>query len=88
LDVLVEGADSEREGRVVGTSCRYAPVSLPGLTSALLARLVPVRAERVQKGVILGEPLAEEASEAGDFRRRQPAALARRPLALAPALAV
>src|SRR5262249_7068122 len=45
LDVLVEGAAPGRPGWVVGTSCRYVPVALPGHLPALQARLVPVRAE-------------------------------------------
>jgi threonylcarbamoyladenosine tRNA methylthiotransferase MtaB len=55
LEVLVEG-ESKRPGSVQGTSCRYVPVSLPGLLPALLRRLVPVRAVGVEAGVILGEP--------------------------------
>jgi len=56
LEVLVEGADSRRPGFAHGTSCRYAPVSFPGHAPAVLRRLVPVLAERVDDGVILGEP--------------------------------
>ncbi len=59
LEVLVEGADPRRPGHVLGTSCRYAPVSLPGLESALLAKLVPVRAEWVADGVLVGRPEPE-----------------------------
>jgi tRNA A37 methylthiotransferase MiaB len=58
LEVLVEGDDPHRPGSVLGTSCRYAPVSFPGHAPALLRRVVPVRAERVDKGVILGTPEA------------------------------
>jgi threonylcarbamoyladenosine tRNA methylthiotransferase MtaB len=56
LDVLVESADPERPGRVRGTSCRYAPVSLAGHLPALIRRVVPVRAVGVDAGVLLGEP--------------------------------
>jgi threonylcarbamoyladenosine tRNA methylthiotransferase MtaB len=61
LEVLVEGADPKRPGFVLGTSCRYAPVAFPGHAPALVAKLVPVRAERVDDNVIIGqpEPLAE-----------------------------
>jgi threonylcarbamoyladenosine tRNA methylthiotransferase MtaB len=56
LDVLVEGADPKRAGRVQGTSCRYVPVSFRGHASALLRRVVSVRAVGIESGVILGEP--------------------------------
>jgi threonylcarbamoyladenosine tRNA methylthiotransferase MtaB len=56
LDVLVEGADDQRPGHARGTSCRYAPVSFPGHASALLRKRVPVRAVRVDDGIIVGEP--------------------------------
>jgi threonylcarbamoyladenosine tRNA methylthiotransferase MtaB len=58
LEVLVEGADPRRPGYVLGTSCRYAPVSFPGHAPALLRRVVPVCAERVESGVIVGRPEA------------------------------
>jgi threonylcarbamoyladenosine tRNA methylthiotransferase MtaB len=60
LDVLVEGADPRRPGHVLGTSCRYAPVSFAGHAPALIRRRVPVRAVAVAEGVILGEPEPEE----------------------------
>jgi threonylcarbamoyladenosine tRNA methylthiotransferase MtaB len=56
LDVLVEGSDPKRAGRVQGTSCRYVPVSFRGHAPALLRRVVAVRAVGVEAGVILGEP--------------------------------
>jgi threonylcarbamoyladenosine tRNA methylthiotransferase MtaB len=56
LEVLVEGADPHRAGHVVGTSCRQVPVSFPGLAAALLRRIVPVRASRIEDGSLLGEP--------------------------------
>ncbi len=59
LDVLVEGADPQRPGHALGTSCRYAPVSFAGHAPALLGRLVPVRAVGVGAGVVLAEPEAE-----------------------------
>jgi len=58
LDVLVEGADPNRPGHVIGTSCRYAPVSFPAHAAALIGRRVPVRAERPADGLILGRPEA------------------------------
>jgi threonylcarbamoyladenosine tRNA methylthiotransferase MtaB len=60
LEVLVEGADPKRPGHVLGTSCRYAPVSLPGLAAALLARLVPVQIERAAEGVLIGAPVPDD----------------------------
>ena len=60
LDVLVETADSARPGNVVGTSCRYVPVSFRGYFPALVRRRVPVRAVAVgEDGVIVGEPEIE-----------------------------
>jgi threonylcarbamoyladenosine tRNA methylthiotransferase MtaB len=61
LDVLVERADPKRPDHVQGTSCRYVPVSFRGHAPALLRRLVRVRATRIEAGMILGEPEAEEA---------------------------
>ncbi|MFO0842081.1 MAG: tRNA (N(6)-L-threonylcarbamoyladenosine(37)-C(2))-methylthiotransferase MtaB [Gemmataceae bacterium] len=57
LDVLVEGADDQRPGFARGTACRYAPVTFPGESAALLRQRVSVRALRVEGGVIVGEPL-------------------------------
>jgi threonylcarbamoyladenosine tRNA methylthiotransferase MtaB len=65
LEVLVEGADPARPGFVRGTSCRYAPVVFPAVAEALLGRRVPVRAERVQDGVLIASPEP-------DSRRRIP----------------
>jgi threonylcarbamoyladenosine tRNA methylthiotransferase MtaB len=59
LDVLVEGAAPSRSGFVTGTSCRYAPVVFPAVAAALVGRLVPVRAVRVEGGVIVAEPEVE-----------------------------
>jgi threonylcarbamoyladenosine tRNA methylthiotransferase MtaB len=56
LEVLVEGADSRRPGLVLGTSCRYAPVAFAAHAPALVGNLAPVRADRVQDGVIIGRP--------------------------------
>jgi threonylcarbamoyladenosine tRNA methylthiotransferase MtaB len=56
LEVLVEGADPHRPGHVLGTSCRYANVSVPGLAPALIGRLVAVRVERAEAGVVIGRP--------------------------------
>jgi threonylcarbamoyladenosine tRNA methylthiotransferase MtaB len=56
LEVLVEGADPHRRGRVLGTSCRYAPVSLPGHAPALTGQLVSVRAVGLDRSIVLGEP--------------------------------
>ncbi len=56
LDVLVEGGDPGRPGHVLGTACRYAPVSFPAHTPALVGQRVPVRAVGVHGGVLLGQP--------------------------------
>jgi threonylcarbamoyladenosine tRNA methylthiotransferase MtaB len=56
LGVLVEGADPRRPGHVMGTACRYAQVSFPSHAPALVGRLVPVRAEAVEEGTLLGHP--------------------------------
>jgi threonylcarbamoyladenosine tRNA methylthiotransferase MtaB len=56
LDVLVEGADPQRPGFLLGTSCRYVPVVFRGHAPALIRRRVPVRALGAADGVILGEP--------------------------------
>lgn len=71
LDVLVEGADEGRPGYARGTSCRYAAVTFPGHAAALIRRRVPIRASRVEEGVILGEPEPgmSESVEAGARRR-------------------
>jgi threonylcarbamoyladenosine tRNA methylthiotransferase MtaB len=45
LDVLVEGADPDMPGHVLGTSCRYVPVSLPGQLPHLLGKRVQVTAK-------------------------------------------
>jgi threonylcarbamoyladenosine tRNA methylthiotransferase MtaB len=60
LDVLVEGADPQRPGNVQGTACRYLPVSFRGHAPALLRKIVPVRATRIDAGMLLGEPEAEQ----------------------------
>ncbi len=59
LDVLVEGADPDRPGHVIGTSCRALPVSFPGHAPALIGRLAPVRATVLANGMLLGEPTVE-----------------------------
>jgi threonylcarbamoyladenosine tRNA methylthiotransferase MtaB len=56
LDVLVEGADPDRPGHVLGTACRYVPVALPGLASALTGRRVAARVTRDDGRVLLARP--------------------------------
>src|SRR5262249_46288268 len=56
LDVLIEGPHPTREGYVMGTSCRYAPVAVPGTLPALLSRRVPVRAVAVADGLVFAHP--------------------------------
>jgi threonylcarbamoyladenosine tRNA methylthiotransferase MtaB len=58
VDVLVEGADPDRPGYALGTSCRHVAVSFPGHAPALLRRVVPVRVDRLDRGRLLGEPVA------------------------------
>jgi threonylcarbamoyladenosine tRNA methylthiotransferase MtaB len=55
LRVLVESPVANRPGRMVGTSCRYAPVELDG-TIEIRKRFVEVTAGSVDGGRILGEP--------------------------------
>lgn len=64
LELLVEGPVPQRPGWVGGTSCRQVPVIFPGSLAALRARLVPVRAMRIEEGVLVGQPIAS-----GNFRR-------------------
>ncbi len=59
LDVLVEGADPQRPGHVLGTSCRYLPVSFRGHAAALVGRLAPVRVAGVSGATLRGEPVAD-----------------------------
>jgi threonylcarbamoyladenosine tRNA methylthiotransferase MtaB len=56
LDLLVEGAYPKRDGYVMGTSCRYAPVVVEGHLPALLSRRVPVRPMAVAGGVLFAHP--------------------------------
>ncbi|MEX2112028.1 MAG: tRNA (N(6)-L-threonylcarbamoyladenosine(37)-C(2))-methylthiotransferase MtaB [Pirellulales bacterium] len=56
LEVLVEGP-AENPDRVIGTSCRYAPVELPG-TADDLRKFVRVRAERVVDDRLVAMPIA------------------------------
>ena len=62
LDVLVEGADPRRPGHVVGTSCRSVHVSFPGFAPALLRKVVPIRVQSLQDGVLVGAPEPDDAS--------------------------
>jgi len=59
LDVLVEGADPRQPGHVRGTACRYVLVTFEGRAEVLLRRVVPVLAEGVIEGGILGRPAPE-----------------------------
>ncbi len=52
LRVLVESPVKERPGRMVGTSCRYAPVELPG-TVAMRRQFADVIAGEVREDRIL-----------------------------------
>jgi threonylcarbamoyladenosine tRNA methylthiotransferase MtaB len=59
LKVLVESPAADRLGHFVGTSCRYAPVELPGHEGVVLGQLTGVMARRIVHGRIWGEPLTE-----------------------------
>jgi threonylcarbamoyladenosine tRNA methylthiotransferase MtaB len=56
LRVLIESPLAERPGFMVGTSCRYAPVVVPGLISQR-KQLVKVMAESTFDGRIKGRPI-------------------------------
>jgi tRNA A37 methylthiotransferase MiaB len=56
LDVLVEGADPVRPGNVLGTACRYVPVSLPGIAAALTGKRIPARVVHADSRCVLAEP--------------------------------
>ncbi|MGF1580181.1 MAG: tRNA (N(6)-L-threonylcarbamoyladenosine(37)-C(2))-methylthiotransferase MtaB [Gemmataceae bacterium] len=60
LDVLVESDVHDVPGFVTGTSCRYAPTVFRGHAEALKGKIVPVLAERFEKGRIVGTPLPPE----------------------------
>lgn len=62
LDVLVEGPAPNHPGFVMGTSCRSVAVAFPGDFPSLQYRVVPVRATRIDNGVIIGEPLQDSSS--------------------------
>ena len=61
LQALVEGADPDRPGHVIGTSCRYLPVSFRGHAAALIGRLAPVRVAGNIGSTLLGDPVADHA---------------------------
>src|SRR5262249_37753533 len=65
LDVMVEGNDSARQGRVLGTSCRYVPVSLSGRSRDLTGHRVRVRAKVWEDPMILGDAESTPASYDG-----------------------
>ena len=54
LRVLVESPSASQPGRMIGTSCRYAPVELEG-SIAERKQFVEVVARSVENGMILGE---------------------------------
>jgi len=62
LDVLVEGAEPVRPGGyVIGTSCRFVPVSFRGLAPVLLRKRVRVQVTEVGPDGIRGEPIPKPA---------------------------
>ncbi len=54
LDVLVEGADTDRPGYARGTSCRFVPVSFPGDAGRLLRKRVSVQANEIGGRLLIG----------------------------------
>ncbi len=56
LQVLVESASDEHPGKVVGTSCRYAPVEFAGPMESC-GKLVSVVAEGCNQNRIFGAPI-------------------------------
>ncbi|MEK6235490.1 MAG: MiaB/RimO family radical SAM methylthiotransferase [Planctomycetales bacterium] len=65
LEVLVEGPDESRRGWGKGTSCRYAPCSVPA-SDDQTGELISFQATEVVDGVLQGAPLAS-ASAASSF---------------------
>jgi len=57
LRVLVESSADDQPGRMVGTSCRYAPVELLG-NESLVGKIVDVKAREIGDGRIVGQGLA------------------------------
>jgi threonylcarbamoyladenosine tRNA methylthiotransferase MtaB len=62
LEVLVEDQPAPWPGHVLGTSCRYAPAAFIGDQVALLGKLVPVLARRIEDGIIVGHPAQQARS--------------------------
>src|SRR5262249_9298789 len=63
LDMMVEGDDSQRPGNVIGTSCRFLPVSIPRSQpvsppkpgeDVIVGRCIRVRAMAWANDVIIG----------------------------------
>jgi len=55
LRVLIEGALQDSTGRLVGTSCRYAPVELPA-AAAQVGQLQEVVGQQIREGRIIALP--------------------------------
>jgi threonylcarbamoyladenosine tRNA methylthiotransferase MtaB len=55
LDVLVEGVDPARQGHLLGTACRYVPVSVPGHDAELIGKRVAARAVQVNRHCLVAE---------------------------------
>src|SRR5262249_38732802 len=66
LRVLVESPVESERGRMLGTSCRYAPVELPG-TIAMRKQFATITAGDVAEDRII----AAEADEVAAWRRRR-----------------
>ena len=52
LEVLCESPDKDNEGRYVGTTCRYAPVSFSATTEQV-GQLLTVRPHTLHEGMLV-----------------------------------
>lgn len=59
LDVMIEGEDPHRAGNALGTSCRFAQISLPGYTPSLRGKLVRVQILEQGDSVLLGQKIMQ-----------------------------
>ncbi len=68
LDVLVENSLPGQPDRVMGTSCRYAPVILRGQLPVLQGKLIPALAERIEQGKVVGKLAFDQSATEMEFR--------------------
>ncbi len=64
LDVLVEQPLENRPGWVRGTSCRHLQVGFEGVYGALRKHRFPIRITKIEKGLLVGDPIPMEDSMA------------------------